>query len=141
MEADSEPAAAAVLPHPSVTEQEASMTQALEEGVTAERVRAMLAPLGLTLAKLEPFVSPFVAEDIVGECTFEPGIVHGLVPQRRFANNAIFTVAATSDGAGDVELILRISNTHAWRRGRMTSNEVAAMRWAAAHGVPLIPKT
>ena len=133
-------AEAKLLPHPSVMEQEAAMVQALE-GATAERLETVLAPLGFTLLKLEPFTSPFSnGDNIAGECTFESGIVHGPVPQRRFANNAIFSVTAGGSDAGDVELILRISNTHAWRRGRMTDNEVASMRWAAAHGVPLVPR-
>ena len=111
-------------------------------GVTPERVGAVLEPLGLTLSSLAPFVTPFAdGDNVAGECSFEPSLVHGPVPQRRFANNAIFSVAAASSDSGEQQpLILRICNTHAWRRGRMTANEVASMRWAAAHGVPHVPR-
>merc|ERR1712071_162147 len=118
-------------------EQEAAMAEALQ-GVTEERVGAVLAPLGLKLLKLEPFASPFGDGDVVQECTFE-AIAHGPVPPRRFANNAVFSVSTGSDN-GKLELILRVSNALMWRRRRMTDNEVASMRWAAAHGVPHIPK-
>ena len=110
-------------------------------GVTPERVGAVLESLGLALSSIAPFATPFPdGDNVAGECSFEPGLVHGPVPQRRFANNAIFSVAAASGSGEQQPLILRICNTHAWRRGRMTSNEVASMRWAAAHGVPHIPR-
>ena len=54
-------AEAKLLPHPSVMEQEAAMVQALE-GATAERLETVLAPLGFTLLKLEPFTSPAIQQ-------------------------------------------------------------------------------
>ncbi|CAK8998289.1 unnamed protein product [Durusdinium trenchii] len=68
---------------------------------------------------------------------------HPDVPGRLFNNNAIFIVTARAHGTADVtnvELVLRILNCHAWRKGRNGQSEVATLKLLEAHAMPCTPR-
>jgi len=90
---------------------------------TGPKLEALLKTLSLELLSLDQILeSP------------EPG-------GRPFNNNAVFAVAVkAAESQQPQELILRVQNTHSWRRRRVTENEVAVMRWVSLHDVPLVPQ-
>ena len=110
-----------VRPHPELWEQEKAMQAALSR-VTEDSVAALLKCNNMSLVHfaLWPENNPDV-------------------PGRLFNNNAIFTVTAKKD-RNHVELVLRILNCHAWRRGRNGQSEVATLKWLEMHSMPLTPR-